>query len=367
MPGRWNSPSLLCGGKIANSALNWDKAWGIRTTSTRKDDCNVQAHFPSMIQVFLVFFGTGLEYLKTTRNFLTFVKTTAIAYWQKMDQSLKILVAWNSGRFYKRQKITSNLLCRRRRVCCSWIDYGSGGFTWDHLVVCFLSPSLLLLRIRSSRSVYVAVGSGASFADTALWGGGVGAAGPRHLRNRAESSGISNGSLFTPTFGNGWTKYRFVGIKFYVKVPYRVWCPIALHTRSGIAPQQKTKESYVCFAHKQINTTLSSRNFVSEAYMIPYEPGAGIWCLPKPEIHDQSSPRQLVKFAAVRQIRHSSIVCKRPAWLHTPTLVYSSTVSYIVLLAAFGQNSGCLAYGIFRSAMQVEVRAFSVSPLLMWW
>ena len=31
-----------------------------------------------------------------TRNFLTFVKTTVIAYWQKIGQSLKILVARNS-------------------------------------------------------------------------------------------------------------------------------------------------------------------------------------------------------------------------------------------------------------------------------
>jgi len=42
-----------------------------------------------------------------TRNFLTFVNTTAIAYGQKIDQSLRILVACNSSRVYKRQKITS--------------------------------------------------------------------------------------------------------------------------------------------------------------------------------------------------------------------------------------------------------------------
>jgi len=43
------------------------------------------------------------------RNFLTFVSTTAIAYryGQKIDQSLRVLVAYNSGRFYKRQKIAS--------------------------------------------------------------------------------------------------------------------------------------------------------------------------------------------------------------------------------------------------------------------
>ena len=42
-----------------------------------------------------------------TRNFLTFVNTTAIAYGQKIARSLKILVLCNSSRVYKRQKITS--------------------------------------------------------------------------------------------------------------------------------------------------------------------------------------------------------------------------------------------------------------------
>jgi len=42
-----------------------------------------------------------------TRNFLTFVNATAIAYGRKIDQSLRILVACNSSRFYKRQKIAS--------------------------------------------------------------------------------------------------------------------------------------------------------------------------------------------------------------------------------------------------------------------
>jgi len=43
-----------------------------------------------------------------TRNFLTFVNTTAIAYGQKIARSSNILVACNSGRVYKRQKITSS-------------------------------------------------------------------------------------------------------------------------------------------------------------------------------------------------------------------------------------------------------------------
>ena len=42
-----------------------------------------------------------------TRNFLTFINTTAIAYGQIIARSLKILVLCNSGRVYKHQKITS--------------------------------------------------------------------------------------------------------------------------------------------------------------------------------------------------------------------------------------------------------------------
>jgi len=42
-----------------------------------------------------------------TRNFLTFVNTTAIAYGQKIDKSLRILVSCNSSCVHKRQKITS--------------------------------------------------------------------------------------------------------------------------------------------------------------------------------------------------------------------------------------------------------------------
>jgi len=53
---------------------------------------------------------TRAQYVKCTRNFLTFVNTTAIAYGQKNDQSLRILVACNSSRVYKRQKITSTAI-----------------------------------------------------------------------------------------------------------------------------------------------------------------------------------------------------------------------------------------------------------------
>jgi len=41
-----------------------------------------------------------------SRNFLTFVNTTAIGYGQKIARSLNILVACNGRRVYKRQKIT---------------------------------------------------------------------------------------------------------------------------------------------------------------------------------------------------------------------------------------------------------------------
>ena len=44
----------------------------------------------------------------STPNCLTFVKTTAIAYGQKIDQSLRFLVVCNSSRFYKRQTIGSS-------------------------------------------------------------------------------------------------------------------------------------------------------------------------------------------------------------------------------------------------------------------
>ena len=52
-----------------------------------------------------------------TRNFLTFVNTTAIAYGQKIARSLKILVLCNSSRVYKRQKITSTAWGNMPRGC----------------------------------------------------------------------------------------------------------------------------------------------------------------------------------------------------------------------------------------------------------
>jgi len=42
-----------------------------------------------------------------TPNCLMFVKTTAIAYGQKIDRSLRILVVCNTSRSYKRQAIGS--------------------------------------------------------------------------------------------------------------------------------------------------------------------------------------------------------------------------------------------------------------------
>ena len=46
-----------------------------------------------------------------TRNFLTFVNTTAIAYERGVVRSRKILVVSNNSRIYKRQKITSTHSC----------------------------------------------------------------------------------------------------------------------------------------------------------------------------------------------------------------------------------------------------------------
>ena len=61
--------------------------------------------------VFFIFLRDRVEKLQRsrTRNFLTFVNTTAIAYGQKIARSLKILVLCNSSRVYKRQKITSTM------------------------------------------------------------------------------------------------------------------------------------------------------------------------------------------------------------------------------------------------------------------
>jgi len=50
----------------------------------------------------------------STPNCLTFVKTTAIAYGQKIDQSLRISVVCNSSRFYKRQAIGSTVSAQIR-------------------------------------------------------------------------------------------------------------------------------------------------------------------------------------------------------------------------------------------------------------
>ena len=51
--------------------------------------------------------ATARHTYEHTRNFLTFVNTTAIAYGQKIARSLKNSVLCNSSRVYKRQKITS--------------------------------------------------------------------------------------------------------------------------------------------------------------------------------------------------------------------------------------------------------------------
>ena len=53
-----------------------------------------------------------------TRNFLTFVNTTTIAYGQKIARSLRILVFCNSSRVYKRQEITSTVTLFLRLEPC---------------------------------------------------------------------------------------------------------------------------------------------------------------------------------------------------------------------------------------------------------
>ncbi|KAG0130218.1 hypothetical protein HOY82DRAFT_383988 [Tuber indicum] len=61
---------------------------------------------PSSLPPFLPFCAVLYS---STRNFLTFVNTTAIAYGQKICRSLRILVVCNSSCVHKRQKITSIL------------------------------------------------------------------------------------------------------------------------------------------------------------------------------------------------------------------------------------------------------------------
>jgi len=69
-----------------------------------------------------------------TRNFLTFVNTTAIAYGQKISRSRGFLPIYNSGRVYKRQKITS--IHRGAIAIRTTLAYCSGPRKGTNLVVC---------------------------------------------------------------------------------------------------------------------------------------------------------------------------------------------------------------------------------------
>jgi len=44
----------------------------------------------------------------STHDFLMFANTTGVAYGQRIDQSLRILVARNNSRVHKHQKLTSS-------------------------------------------------------------------------------------------------------------------------------------------------------------------------------------------------------------------------------------------------------------------
>jgi len=86
-----------------------------------------------------------------TRNFLTFVNTTTIAYGQKNDQSLRILVACNSSRVYKRQKITSTHFLFIRFTYSATPPTGTGGKTF--LSCSGLATTLILLFFGCSKEV----------------------------------------------------------------------------------------------------------------------------------------------------------------------------------------------------------------------
>ena len=66
----------------------------------------------SILSLCLPSFGRVFSASQNTRNFFTFVNTTAIAEGQKIARSLMISVLCNSSRVYKRQKITSTPIPR---------------------------------------------------------------------------------------------------------------------------------------------------------------------------------------------------------------------------------------------------------------
>ena len=51
-----------------------------------------------------------------TRNFLTFVNTTAIAYWQKIARSLMILVLCNSSRVYNQRVQYNTTIAKKKKI-----------------------------------------------------------------------------------------------------------------------------------------------------------------------------------------------------------------------------------------------------------
>jgi len=88
-------------------------------------------------------------YESCTPNYLTFVKTTAVAYGQKIDRSLRVLVVCNTSRFYKLQAIGST---HNRQGISENMDYE---FIWAWDVYGFVLFFHTLFEPRSSGTVPV--------------------------------------------------------------------------------------------------------------------------------------------------------------------------------------------------------------------
>jgi len=74
-----------------------------------------------------------------TRNFLTFVNTTAIACYQNIAAPGDFLPVCNSSRVYKRQKITSTVVMAKTGKLWTWL--APTGSIWFHSGAVMIPPS----------------------------------------------------------------------------------------------------------------------------------------------------------------------------------------------------------------------------------
>ena len=111
--------ALVRGSSQIENQYDWAHTSGLRTDNWPPNPCawvacprnsGLQNLFLSSCLILRL--SSGRVWYSSTPNCLTFVKTTAIAYGQKMGRSLKILVLCNSSRFYKRQAIGSTRVVR---------------------------------------------------------------------------------------------------------------------------------------------------------------------------------------------------------------------------------------------------------------